>query len=34
MLKTTLPAYVISAIIITLIFYFVAKKINKNKANE
>jgi len=29
MLKTTLPAYAISAIVITFIFYFVAKKMKK-----
>jgi len=31
MLKTTVPAYLISAFLITLIFYFVAKKANRNQ---
>jgi len=30
MLQTTLPAYIISTIIITIIFYFVAKNNKRN----
>ena len=29
MLTTTVPAYLVSAIVLTLIFYFVAKKLTK-----
>ncbi len=32
MLKTTLPAYMISSILLTILFYFVANKFIKNRS--
>ena len=30
MLKTTLPAYMVASIIITILFYFISKKLHRN----
>ncbi len=32
MLKTTLPAYIVSSILLTVLFYFVANKFIKNRS--